>query len=280
MALFVTLKDSFAGPLDTGRWSQSYGDPVTAAGRARIPCTDGYAGLKSAAAYTLTGSHILARAYPPAPGGANAAALSLLVLTSTPGTDAGFLIDAAQSAVGLYLREGYADGAAVFLTYSPTDHAWLQLRETAGTLRWETSPDGETWTVRRTAPTPAWAAATDLAWLAEAHRDTGVNDFAEVDYVNLPPATVAVGPAHTRAHARPAARTKTTPVGAAATVAAAARPVRPVHSVRVWAARTLSRARPIALPLRPARALTATTSARATHTTATTAAALTASNTP
>ncbi|MGA5424524.1 hypothetical protein [Streptomyces lavendulocolor] len=278
--LFATLTDGFTGPLDTSRWPQSYGDPTTASGRALIPCTTGYAGLRSASAYTLTGSYVLARAYPPAPGGAVSAALSLLVLTGTPGTDAGFLIDAAQGAVGLYLREGYADPGAAFLTYDPDAHAWLRLREAGGTLLWETAPDGVTWTVRRSAPAPAWTSHADLSFLAEAHRDSGVDDAAGLGYVNLAPTTIAVGTAYTRAHARPAARTKTSPVGAAAATAAAARPVGPVHSVRVGAARTLARAHPVATPIRPARALTAATTARATHTTATAGARLTASSTP
>ena len=43
------------------------------------------------------------------------------------------------------------------LTYSATDHAWLRLREAAGTVFWDTSPDGVTWTNRAstTAISPA-----------------------------------------------------------------------------------------------------------------------------
>ncbi|MFC8267813.1 hypothetical protein ACFUIZ_19080 [Streptomyces cinereoruber] len=277
--LFADLKDSFTGPLDYARWPQSYGLPTTAAGRVRIPCTTGYAGLKSASAYTLAGSRILARAYPPAPGGATSAALSLLVLTSTPGTDAGWLIDSAQNAMGLYVRDGWGDPGAVFLTYSPADHAWLQLREAGGTLYWETSPDGVAWTVRRTAPAPGWVASADLTWLAEAHRDSGIDDVAELAYVNLPPAAVPVGAARTRARARAAARSKAASLDTAET-ASAARAVRPVYGVPIGPARTRSRAQPVALPLRPARTLTASTAATGRHTTTSSGARLTATSTP
>jgi hypothetical protein len=188
MPTFAELADDFEdGTLDTGLWSGSYGDPDEPGGRARIPCTTGYAGLKSGSVYTLTGSGITIRLHPPAPNGAVSAVASCLVLTSTGGTDAGFIVDSAQTAVGLYLREGYADGAAVFLTYNATDHAWLRFRENAGTLYWDTSPDGVDWTNRRTATTPTWAADTDLAFLIEGHRDAGTNDFIEVDSVNVPP---------------------------------------------------------------------------------------------
>lgn len=188
MPTFADLVDDFEdGTLNTTLWSGSYGDPDETGGRARIPCTTGYAGLKSASSYTLTGSGITIRLHPPTPSGATTAAASCLALTSTGGTDAGFIVDTAQNALGLYLREGYADGAAVFLTYSPVDHAWLRFREDAGSLYWDTSPDGVDWTNRRTATTPAWAADINLAFLIEGHRDAGSSDFIEVDSVNTPP---------------------------------------------------------------------------------------------
>jgi hypothetical protein len=193
---FAELVDDFEdGVLDTSLWSGSYGDPDETSGRARIPCTTGYAGLKSGSVYTLTGSGITMRLHAPTPGGATTSAASCLVLTSTGGTDAGFIVDTAQTALGLYLREGYADGNAVFLTYSATDHAWLRFREDAGTLYWDTSPDGTTWTNQRTATTPAWAADTNLAFLIEGHRDAGTNDFVEVDSVNVPPFETVTGSA-------------------------------------------------------------------------------------
>lgn len=196
MAGFGLLQDGFDdGAVDPGLWPQSYGDPVVAGGRGRVPCTAGYAALRSASGYSLAWSQVSARVIPPAAGGASTAACSLLVLSSTPGTDAGFLIDGAQGAMGLYLREGYADGSALFPSYDAVAHAWLRLREDDGSLYWETSPDGRAWTVRRTAPSPAWAADTDLSLLFEAHRDAGVVDFAEIDDVNISRAgTVAPSP--------------------------------------------------------------------------------------
>lgn len=183
---FGLLIDDFDdGVRDPALWSQSYGDPVEQDGAAAVPCTTGYAAYRSASAYTLAWSQVAARVYPPAAGGASTAACSLLVLSTTPGTDAGFLIDAAQSAMGLYLREGYADGAALFPAYDPVAHAWLRLREDGGSLRWEASPDGRTWSLLRTASSPAWATHADLSLLFEAHRDTGTPDYARLDSLNV-----------------------------------------------------------------------------------------------
>ena len=194
--------DSAVGPL----WPQSYGDPVEAGGRGRVPCATGYAALRSASSYTLAWSQVSARVIPPAAGGATTAACSLLVLTSVGGTDAGFVIDAAQSAMGLYQRVGYAEAGAVFLSYDAAAHAWLRLREDAGSLFWETSPDGRTWTVRRTAPTPPWAGDANLSLLFEAHRDTGTADFAEIDDVNINRAGSLAAPARLLAGPGPYAR--------------------------------------------------------------------------
>lgn len=190
MPALTQLQDDFEdGTLNTTLWSGSYGDPTESGGQAHIPCSTGYAGLKSAAAYTIADSYVLVRLHAPDPTGATSAAASVLVLSSTGGTDGGFIVDPAQNAIGLWLREGYADPGAIFPTYDPVAYAWLRLRESAGTLYWESSPDGTTWTTRRTATSPAWTADTDLAFLIEGHRDAGATTSIDIDSINVPPAT-------------------------------------------------------------------------------------------
>lgn len=207
------LADDFAdGTLNASLWSGSYGDPTEADGQAHIPCSTGYAGLKSGIAYTLSGNTVFVRLNAPDPTGATSAAASVLVLSSTGGTDAGFIVDTAQSAIGLYNRVGYADASAVFLTYSAADHAWLQLRDTAGTLYWETSPDGLNWTVRRTVASPAWLADPDLAFLIEGHRDAGPTTSIDIATVNVLP-TVDLTPAAETTQAQPLALRKTVALG-------------------------------------------------------------------
>lgn len=279
MPLLETLEDSFTGALDLTKWPNSYGDPSTAGGRGRIPCTvGGFAGLRSATTYTLAGSHFLLRAYPPPANGAvSTSALSVLVLTGTGGTDAGFIIDTAQGAMGLYLREGYADGGALFPPYDPIAHAWLRLREIGGTLLWESSPDSANWTALRTAPTPAWAADTNLSLLLESTRTDGSNNFAEIDNVNLPTSLVLLGAARTAAAARPVTGQKAVPLGVAR-AASRARPLSAAHIVQLGVARTRAHAGIIARLPRPARTLTPST-AGPTLTTSTAAPQLTAAST-
>lgn len=208
---FGMLRDDFDdGVVDPVLWSQSYGDPVEAGGRARVPCTTGFAGLRSASIYTLAWSQVALRAYPPEPAGASTAALSLLVLSDVGGTDAGFLIDRAQNAMGLYSRVGYADGGALFPAYDAVAHAWLRLREAAGSLFWEASPDGTSWGVLRTAVAPAWVAQSNLSFLMESHRDAGTSNFGEVDNLNIARAGALAASDLTAAGLGPYARTGST----------------------------------------------------------------------
>ncbi len=43
------------------------------------------------------------------------------------------------------------------VSYNPTAHRFWQIRESAGTVSWETSPDGTSWTSTMTRPTPQFA---------------------------------------------------------------------------------------------------------------------------
>ncbi|GHA01484.1 hypothetical protein ACFOOM_12125 [Streptomyces echinoruber] len=187
MPALGTLVDDFDdGVRDPAKWPGSYGDVTEAGGRARVPCTTDYSAYASAPVYTLAGSQAACRMYAPAAGGAAVEALAeVLVLSSVGGTDAGFSLNAVTGVLHLIARTGYTDPNEVTLPYSPSTHAWVRLRETAGTLAWDTSADGATWTTRRTAPSPAWTADTNLVVILAGHRDSGTGDYCEFDNFNL-----------------------------------------------------------------------------------------------
>lgn len=193
------LRDDFNdGILSAGRWPASYGGVTETGGRARIDCDSAqWSGLRSAASYTLADSQVTVQAWPPDPNTATSAYLLVLVTTPVAGTAAGFNIDTGSGGVAYLSWAGFSDPDVVFTGYDPTSMAWLRLSESSGTLSWETSPDGETWTVRRTAASPSWVGNSDLALLVESHRDAGTDNHAEVDNVNLAPLTLtgSAGPA-------------------------------------------------------------------------------------
>lgn len=184
---FGMLQDTFDdGVRDPVLWSGSYGNVVESGGRARVPCTTDYSAYASATSYSLAGAQVACRVYPPAAGGAAVEALAeVLVLTSTGGTDAGFSLNAKTGQLKLISRVGYADPGEVALAYDPAAHAWVRLREGEGFLYWDTSPDGRTWTTRRTAASPAWTANTNLGVVLAGHRDSGTGDYSEFDAFNI-----------------------------------------------------------------------------------------------
>ncbi|WP_426568094.1 hypothetical protein [Streptomyces canus] len=204
---FGVLVDDFDdGVRDPAKWSGSYGAVEEGGGRARVPCTTGFSGYASAPQYSLAGSAVACRVYPPAAGGAAGEALAeLFVLTPTAGTDVGFSANVVSGQLSCLSRGGFFDPAPVTVAYSPAVHAWLRLREADGVLRWETSADGRTWTTRRTIPSPAWVDDGDLAVVLAAHRDSGTSDFAAFDDFNLTRARMA-GAARTGSSVAPLVR--------------------------------------------------------------------------
>ncbi|MFC8447659.1 hypothetical protein [Kitasatospora sp. NPDC057223] len=207
-------------------WPGSYGTYQEAGGRARVACDTGFNAYKSGTIYTLTGSSVFLQVFPPAAAGAATSTCTMFLTTTTAGTDAGFLIDTAGNAVGLYLRSGFADAGAVFLTYNATNHAWLRLREAAGSLYWETSPNGTTWTIQRTAATPAWATDTTLSLFMDSHRDAGTNNWAEYDNLNsLPVTTFALGTVGAVSTAQPLTSRRSTTLGIATATTTAQHPI-------------------------------------------------------
>lgn len=206
------LQDAFTDNVIGPGWPETYGGSTEAGGRAVVPCTTDYAAYASAKVYRLTGSQLACRLYPAAAAGATAEAWSqLLITTLTPGTDAMIEVNTALGELHCALRTApdYADPGFVSLPYDATAHAWVRLLEAAGTLRWQTSPDGVTWTTRRTETTPAWAADGTLQVQLIAHRDDGTPNTAEFDNVNVLPAAVALPTVTETSAARPLTGHKT-----------------------------------------------------------------------
>lgn len=178
------LGDTFDdGVVDPVLWPASYGGVTEVGGRARIPLVPGSsASYQSARTWVLAGSRIAVKvATLPVAGGSSAAAARFMVNAVTSGTRAGFTYNAVTGTLRCVSEVGFADGAGVTLTYSSIDHMWLRLRESSGTLRWETSPDGWDWTVQRTLATPAWVTTGQVVVDLPASRTGGAADYVEWD---------------------------------------------------------------------------------------------------
>lgn len=218
MPLLGALADNFNDGLIGPEWGNAYGGVTETGGRARVPCTTGYAGYQTGYAYTLTNSSVyLQLPVIPALSTATAEALCcMMILSGTGGTRLGFVINAVGNLLRCKSEVTYYDPASVDITYNATTHKWLRIRETGGNVLWDTSPDGTTWTTRRTLATPAWvtAAVDTLAFDLFTHRDAGVVDYAEYDQVN----TLGTGAVYTASATLTADSTQTATVTYAAVV--------------------------------------------------------------
>lgn len=191
MALFSSLSDDFNDGALGAIWSTSYGAVSESGGRARILSDTGYPAIKTDAAHTLTGSHVLVEAFPAPVGDATTAVSSQMSIDSpTAGTRLIIMVVLNLGEIRFHNQTGYWDDSGVTIPYDPVAHRWWRIAESAGTVTMSTSPDGTTWTDRRTLTTPAWATATDLPLVFMTHRDDGAaTNYFEFDNFNLTPAT-------------------------------------------------------------------------------------------
>lgn len=197
MVAISALTDDFDdNAVDPARWPQSYNLYDEVGGRARVVCNTGYNAYASDFVYTLAGSQLHVRIHPPAAGGGGDVWAQMLITSSTAGTDACITVASAPTAeIRFESRSGYVDGAAVAIPYDEDLHAYVRIRETGGTLWFETSPDSTSWTARKSVTSPAWTAAADLLVQLLAHRNAGTDDFAEFDNFNVTAPTVVDGEA-------------------------------------------------------------------------------------
>jgi len=195
MPSLSTLIDNFNSASIGPNWGNSYGGASQSGGKAHVPCGTGFAGFQTAYSWTLAGaSFYVAVVGVPAASTATEAYASVFVnapgIGEAGGPQEGYRIGFVINTVTGLLRckndTGYFDAGAVDITYSAVDHKFVRLREDGGNVYWDTSPDGTTWTNRRTLATPAWVAsevdtcALDLS----AHRDAGTADEAQYDLAN------------------------------------------------------------------------------------------------
>lgn len=154
----MLLQDRFTGAsLDLNKWGGLYGTilPKVEGQRLKLQnqaASTQYTGLFSTGLVTMTGDEAFIEMV-------DAGNQSLVSLEVYP---LEFYKDASNRVMWIVangtlvaLKRVAGANTTVFSTaYNGTTHRWFKLRETAGTLYWETSTDGDTWTVRHSEATP------------------------------------------------------------------------------------------------------------------------------
>ncbi|MFF9285389.1 LamG-like jellyroll fold domain-containing protein [Streptomyces griseosporeus] len=171
--------------VNTVLWPNNYGGATETGGRMRVPVTPGTnAGFLTAREWALTGSTLTAKLVTlPGANGSSSAVASMWVNSTTSGTRLGWRYNAVTGQISAENQTGFFDGTAVTFTYSAIDHVWLRVRESGGTVYWESSGDGFGWTVRRTLATPAWVTSQTLTVEFPTARTGGTADYVEWDLV-------------------------------------------------------------------------------------------------
>lgn len=179
MASISTLTDNFATQ-DAAKWSYVTGADVNA-GQARLQPTAGATWIRAQTNYTVVGASLIVEL-------AQASSDTWVYFyTATAGGNSysGFR----RQSTSLFMFE-YISGVsdATGITYNSTSHRWLRFRESAGTILWDTSPDGLTWTNQRSK-----SAGTSYTTITpELYAESG-SGTALLDNFNLPPAATNTG---------------------------------------------------------------------------------------
>lgn len=191
MALLQTLTDNFNdNSVDTGKWPSNFnfgGNTLTeAGGEGRIALSGGSPGYSAyytgANVYDLTGSYAALKAVVVPSNSTQAQAYIKLALNGTN------YIAFGKQAGNIYFQRQLAGvDSTTTLAYNSTDHRWWRIRESGGNILWDTSPDGLTWTNRRSlAPGFAITSLTAEVGAGCWQVETAPGSFNFDDFNNLP----------------------------------------------------------------------------------------------
>jgi hypothetical protein len=185
MAKAHTLVDNFNDDaIDTAvRWFPSVSLAREANGRIEIPLPSGSAGsgkLISRTTYDLVGSEVrveLVRA----PASHPLIETNLLVVDG-----ANYLkLALANGVLGAYQWVSGAGSMLGAAPYDPSMHRWLRIRETSGTLFYETSPDAVAWTALASGGHPFTITAVTVRFGAEVYGSVPSPGLAVFDNFNV-----------------------------------------------------------------------------------------------
>src|SRR5512139_903105 len=140
-----TLTDSFTTE-DSTKWDNWADSNVAVVNHAaQFTCTSGYPYLLTQNWYSLQGSAVFCEVAQRPNVGNGTTDLYLEVYVAEQ--NSAYMQVQNNS---LYFGETVNNTPnATSITYNATDHRWWRVRESAGTIYWDTSPDGNTWTNRR-----------------------------------------------------------------------------------------------------------------------------------
>lgn len=141
-----TLQDNFPGSsLNTALWNGSYGTVVVANGQAILSCTSTYSGIATSTTYDLTNSHMSAKVVGPSEPG-NGTKEIIFKLEIDPNNQILMFQSGSSDLQFRVTKAGVNTQSSI--AYNPSSMAFWSIREAAGTVYFQTSPDGNNWTIQ------------------------------------------------------------------------------------------------------------------------------------
>jgi len=169
--------NSDTSTLSTTLWTAG-GTAAIVSNRLRMTSHSTYADMvTSVAKYSMVGRRAQVR-IPTVPTAATGEALLRLT------TDANNWLSIGKSGSNLLMRNRVGgSNSDTSIAYSSTNHAYVRIRESvAGTIVWETSPDGAAWTVQRTVSSGLAPYTNINAVLIAGHTSAGSTDDQTVEF--------------------------------------------------------------------------------------------------
>jgi hypothetical protein len=182
-----TLTDNFATQ-DNAKWTYSAGASVVS-GQLNITADANFYYIVSGSKYDLIGSSVVVEVPQAANGGANPGYTWLRVGTDLLGSNDNLLsLHAAFGVLRAQRVQGNVETLVQTDAYNATTHRWLRIRESAGSIYWDYSADGLSWTNYRTDTTTILLGSLDI--MLRGGADSG-SYTAQFDNFNVAP-TVSV----------------------------------------------------------------------------------------
>jgi hypothetical protein len=185
-----TLVDMFSGStLNTTVWNTSSPPPDvtldTVLDRVQISCTAAYPAFGGAGPWDLTGdlagNGLYARVSPPPVGNGTT---QFLMRVAVDANNQATLIRDGGGALNAQVINAGATTTTAIGTYDPYSHAWWRIRESGGSILFDTAPDGWTWTTRATIAHTWAVTAVSVIWISGFYGTEAAGLTAYVDHVN------------------------------------------------------------------------------------------------
>lgn len=174
-----SLSDNFSSA-DTSKWTGYDGNPFVSGGQLHVTATSAYETLSASATKSLVGSYAQCEVVSRTNIGTGTTE-NTFELSVSSGNNVGFII--ANDNIGFY--DTVSSSQTVnYITYDSTAHRWWRIREASGTIYWDTSPDGTTWTNRKSRATGLTVTAVTIKFEAGYYgTETITSDFI-IDNLN------------------------------------------------------------------------------------------------